>query len=90
LCIIPAGFFSVSVPCVPGIPPRSRLAAGTSLTSGEVGEVSWQQFPAVTCAEQVSQEKLGTMTRLFKEQSIFDYLIFMDLKGVDLSVESSD
>ncbi len=50
----------------------------------------WRQFPSVTCTETVTQEKLGKQGKLeYKQQSIFDYLIFMNLEGNDLTVEES-
>ncbi len=50
----------------------------------------WEQFPSVTCTESVTQEKVGKTGKVeYRQQSIFDYLIFMDLRGEDLKVEES-
>ena len=50
----------------------------------------WEQFPSVTCIESVRQEKVGNKGKIeYEQQSIFDYLIFMNLQGEDLTVEES-
>ncbi len=58
--------------------------------AGKSVEVFWQQFSSVTCTELISQEKIGTEGKVeYKQDSIFDYLILMDLQGDDLTVEES-
>ncbi len=53
-------------------------------------ETFWRQFPSVTCTETVTQEKLGKGGKIeYRQESIFDYLIFMNLEGNDLTVEES-
>ncbi len=50
----------------------------------------WQQFSAVNCTEAVTQEKLGNQGKaVYRHDSLFDYLILMNLQGDDLSVEES-
>ncbi len=50
----------------------------------------WSQFSAVNCMETVQQEKLGKEGKaLYRHDSTFDYLIFMNLQGEELSVEES-
>jgi hypothetical protein len=50
----------------------------------------WNQFPAVNCTERVTQEKLGKEGKtVYRHDAAFDYMIFLDLQGEDLSVEES-
>jgi hypothetical protein len=50
----------------------------------------WEEFTAVTCKESVTQKKLGKEGKVqYEHGSSYDYLILMDLKGDDLSVEES-
>jgi hypothetical protein len=50
----------------------------------------WEQFPSVTCTESVTQEKVGKTGKVeYRQQSVFDYLVFMDLRGDDIRVEES-
>ena len=50
----------------------------------------WQQFSSVNCTEAVTQEKIGKKGKaVFRHDSMFDYLIIMNLEGNDLSVEES-
>jgi hypothetical protein len=58
--------------------------------AGKSVEVFWQQFSSITCTENVTQEKLGLQGKVeYRQQSAFDYLILMSLKGDDLTVDES-
>ncbi len=66
-----------------------KLDRALEVTSKSV-ERFWKQFSSVTCTEDVKQEKLGKQGKVeYKQESQFDYLIFMNLKGEDLTVEES-
>jgi hypothetical protein len=50
----------------------------------------WDQFPAVNCTERVTQEKLGKEGKtVYRHDAAFDYMIFLNMLGEDLSVEES-
>ena len=50
----------------------------------------WNQFSAVNCTELVTQEKLGKDGKIvYRHDAAFDYLIFLNMQGEDLSVEES-
>ncbi len=50
----------------------------------------WNQLSSVNCTETVRQEKLGEAGKVqYAHDSIFDYLILMDLQGEEISVEES-
>ncbi len=50
----------------------------------------WSQFSSVNCTESVVQEKLGKEGKVqYQRDSSYDYLILMDLRGEDLTVEES-
>jgi hypothetical protein len=50
----------------------------------------WDHFPAVNCTERVTQEKLGKEGKtVYRHDAAFDYMIFLNMKGEDLSVEES-
>jgi hypothetical protein len=50
----------------------------------------WNQLSSVNCTETVRQEKLGDAGKVqYAHDSIFDYLILMDLQGKEISVEES-
>jgi hypothetical protein len=50
----------------------------------------WDQFASVNCTETVIQEKIGKEGKvLYQHNSTYDYLIFLNLEGDDLSVEES-
>ena len=67
-------------------PPLEDVLARTA---GSV-ERFWQQFSAVNCTEAVTQEKIGKQGKaVYRHDSMFDYLILMNLHGDDLSVEES-
>ncbi len=57
---------------------------------GKSVEDFWQQFPAVTCSEMVTQAKLGIQGKiLYRQDSVFDYLISMNFEGDDPVVDES-
>lgn len=67
-------------------PSLDELLAG----AGRSVERFWTQFPAVTCIETVSQIKVGKDGKtLYGQDSVFDYLILLNLKGDELSVDES-
>jgi hypothetical protein len=50
----------------------------------------WTQLSSVNCTETVRQEKLREAGKVqYARDSIFDYLILMDLQGEEISVEES-
>lgn len=58
-------------------------------TAGSVARF-WEQFSAVNCTESVTQEKIGKQGKtVYRHDSMFDYLILMNLQADDLSVEES-
>jgi hypothetical protein len=78
-----------SASAAPETPATLSLQDVLAQTTKQV-EQFWQQFPSVTCTETVKQEKLGKQGKIeYRQQSIFDYLIFMNLDGEDLRVEES-
>jgi hypothetical protein len=57
---------------------------------GKEVQVFWNHFSAVSCTERVQQTKLGEKGKVLAlNESSFDYLIFLNLHGEDLSVEES-
>ncbi len=57
---------------------------------GNSVELFWQQFPAVSCIETVTQEKLGDRGKpVYRQDTDFDYLIFFDRDGDDLLIDES-
>ena len=57
---------------------------------GKSVEIFWQQFPAVSCNELVSQSKLGNEGKvLYHQDSVFDYLVSMNYEGGDPMVDES-
>ncbi len=57
---------------------------------GNAVEQFWHQFPAVSCIETVTQEKLGDRGKpVYRQDTDFDYLIFFDKDGDDLLVDES-
>ena len=69
--------------------PSPPLKEVMALTTKSV-ERFWNQFSSVNCTENVTQEKLGKEGKVvYSHNSTFDYLIFMNLEGDDLSVEES-
>ncbi len=57
---------------------------------GKSVELFREQFPAVVCTEKVSQARMGSKGNVVQHQeSLFDYLIFIKLRGSDLRVEES-
>jgi hypothetical protein len=57
---------------------------------GKEVQVFWSHFSAVSCTERVEQTKLGEKGKvLASSASSFDYIIFLNLHGEDLSVEES-
>jgi hypothetical protein len=74
-------------------PPGAFADRPLDETIGRAGksvELFWQQFSTITCTEYVTQEKLGMQGKVeYKQQSSFDYLIMMSLKGDDLTVDES-
>lgn len=58
--------------------------------TGKFVERFWDQFSAVNCTEVVAQEKIGKEGKaVYRHDSSFDYLIFLNLQGDDLNVEES-
>lgn len=58
-------------------------------TAGTV-ERFWQEFASVNCTEAVTQEKIGNKGKtVYRRDSMFDYLILLNLRDADLSVEES-
>jgi hypothetical protein len=50
----------------------------------------WTQLSSVNCTESVRQEKLGESGKIqYARDSVFDYLILMDLQGEEISIEES-
>ncbi len=67
-------------------PPLPEILART----GTSVQRFWNQLSSVNCTETVLQEKLGEAGKVqYKHESIFDYLILMDLQGDEISVEES-
>ncbi len=53
-------------------------------------ELFWRQFSSIACTETVEQVKLSPKGKaLFRERTVYDYLILMQLIGNDLTVEES-
>ncbi len=73
----------------PGSTSSPTIQDLLTLTSKSVQHF-WSEFTAVNCTETVVQEKLGNEGKVqYERDSTYDYLILMDLKGDDLSVEES-
>jgi hypothetical protein len=67
-------------------PAMSEILART----GKSVQRFWTQLSSVNCTETVRQEKLGEAGKVqYAHDSIFDYLILMDLQGEEISVEES-
>ncbi len=67
-------------------PPLSDLLARV----GRSVELFWQEFPAVTCNERVTQVNMGTQGKILERQdSVFDYLITMNFEADDPAVDES-
>jgi hypothetical protein len=50
----------------------------------------WNYFSSVTCAEAVTQSKIGEKGKvLFEQKESFDYLIILQASGTDLAVDES-
>jgi hypothetical protein len=57
---------------------------------GKTVEIFGTRFSEVSCTESVTQAKLDKVGKvLFQQESAFDYLILMDLKGDEPSLEES-
>jgi len=57
---------------------------------GKQVETFWNQFASVTCTESVTQDKIGEKGKvLFEQRESFDYLIILQVSGIDLSVDES-
>lgn len=70
-------------------PPSPSLEDLLAHTAKSV-ERFWRQFSAVNCTELVTQEKIGKQGKaVYRRDSVFDYLILMNLNADDLSVEES-
>ena len=58
-------------------------------TGRAVGQF-WRQLSSVTCTEAITQEKIAQQGKVeFRQNSLFDYLMLIKIKGDDLAVEES-
>lgn len=78
------------------LPPCSRAAGGgpplPTVLDHVAQQVSnfWNYFPAVTCTEQVTQDKLRDKGKpLFEQRTSYDYLILLHSSGTEISVDES-
>ncbi len=70
-------------------PPSPSLDDVLARTA-ESAERFWQQFTSVSCTEVVTQEKLGKQGKtIYRRDSLFDYIILINLREDELSVEES-
>ncbi len=70
--------------------PASTSLEDVLARTAESAERFWQQFTSVSCTEAVTQEKLGKQGKtIYRRDSVFDYIILMNLREDDLSVEES-
>jgi hypothetical protein len=57
---------------------------------GKQVEAFWNNLPAVTCSETLTQEKLGDKGKvLFQQRTSYDYLVLLQLSGGEISVDES-
>jgi hypothetical protein len=58
--------------------------------AGKAAGKFWEQFSAVTCTESVTQARLDSSGKTtFQAQSVYDYLVMLQISGTDLLVEES-
>jgi hypothetical protein len=58
--------------------------------AGKAVERSWEQLASVNCRESVSQTKLNKNGKLAsRQESLFDYLVVLQIQGEDLIVQES-
>jgi len=83
------GFELASYAMAAEAPAAGPFDALLSRTEHRV-EQFWDQFSAVTCIENVEQNKLGDNGKiLIQKSSAYDYLVLLQLSGDDLMVQES-
>jgi hypothetical protein len=90
LCLLAAGLVAALARAAPA-PAGPDPSFGPLLEEvGRQAEKFWTYFPSVTCTERVTKDKIGDKGQtLSEERGTFDYLVFLESSGNQISVDES-